>query len=111
MKNPQLIYQRQAVKDATPLQLVVKMYDLIIQATYRKDGQRVRELLATLISGLDFDHEPADQLFALYQYCQGLSRNENFEEIRNLLEPLREAWEDLANKNLTDFAPANGVAQ
>lgn len=111
MKNPQLIYQRQAVKDATPLQLVVKIYDLIIQATYREDGQRVRELLATLISGLNFDHEPADQLFALYQYCQGLSRKEDFEEIRNLLDPLREAWEELANKNKPDFASANGVAQ
>ncbi len=110
MKNPHLVYQRQAVKDASPLQLVVKMYDLIIQASYREDGQRVRELLSTLISGLNFDHEPADQLFSLYQYCQGLSRKEDFEEIRELLVPLRDAWEQLANKNKADLSSANGVA-
>jgi flagellin-specific chaperone FliS len=96
MKNPHLVYQRQAVKDASPIQIVVKMYDLIIQASYREDGERVRELLSTLIRGLNFDHEPAGELFSLYQYCQGLSRKNEYEEIRELLEPLRDAWEQLA---------------
>jgi flagellin-specific chaperone FliS len=99
MRDPQLVYQQQAVKNASPLQLVVKMYDLLIQATYREDGQKVREILSTLIAGLNFDHEPADQLFAIYRYCQDLARKKEFEQIREVMEPIRETWDEVANKS------------
>ncbi len=99
MRDPQLIYQQQAVKNASPLQLVVKMYDLLIQATYREDSQRIKEILSTLISGLNFDHEPADQLFSLYRYCQDLARKNEFEQIREILEPLRNTWDEVANQS------------
>jgi len=103
MRDPQLIYQQQSVKNASPLQLVVKMYDLLIQATYREDGQKVKEILSTLITGLNFDHEPADQLFAIYRYCQELARKNEFEQIREVMEPIRETWDEVANKS----APAS----
>jgi|SRR6056297_3565567 len=103
MRDPQLVYQQQAVKNASPLQLVVKMYDLLIQATYREDGQKVKEILSTLITGLNFDHEPADQLFAIYRYCQELARKNEFEQIREVMEPIRETWDEVANKS----APAS----
>ena len=96
MQNPQKVYQQQAIKNASPLQLVVKLYDLLLQATYRKDQKRVREVLNTLVESLNFDHEPAEELFQLYQYCQDLARDENYEEIREILEPLRDAWEQAA---------------
>ena len=99
MRNPQLVYQQQSVKNASPLQLVVKMYDLVLQATYREDEKRVREILSTLITGLNFEYEPAGQLFSLYNYCQGLSRKGEFEEIREVLEPLRDAWQEVAGQN------------
>lgn len=97
MRNPERIYQTQAVKHASPLQLVVKLYDLVIQATYRQDEKKVKEVLTTLMHGLNFEHEPAEQLFALYQYCRELARKKEFEEIRDLLEPLRETWSEVAN--------------
>lgn len=99
MRDPQLVYQQQAVKNASPLQLVVKMYDLLIQATYREDGKKAREILSTLIAGLNFDHEPADQLFAIYRYCQDLARKNEFEQIREVMEPIRETWDEVANKS------------
>lgn len=97
MRNPQLAYQIQSVKHASPLQLVVKMYDLIIQATYREDEKKIKELLSGLIHGLNFEHEPAEQLFTLYQYCQALARKQQYNEIREVLEPLRDAWSEVAN--------------
>jgi len=100
MRDPQLVYQQQAVKNASPLQLVEKMYDLLIQATYREDGQKVKEILSTLIAGLNFDHEPADQLFAIYRYCQDLARKKEFEQIREVMEPIRETWDQVANKSV-----------
>lgn len=102
-ENPQLIYEQQSVKNASPIQLVVKVYDLIIQATYREQAKRVRDLFSVLINGLDFDHEPADQLFALYRYCQDLSRKDDFDQIRDLIEPLRDTWAEVA-----DHMPAGG---
>jgi len=76
------------------------MYDLVIQATYREEDQRVREILSGLIQGLNFDYEPAGQLFEIYRYCQDLSRKRRFEEIREILEPLRDTWEQVSSKNV-----------
>lgn len=98
MQNPQQVYQKQAVLNTSPLGLVVKLYDLVLQATYRKDEQRVKDILSTLIESLNFDHEPADELFQLYKYCQDLARKQEFGEIREILEPLRDAWQTAAKK-------------
>lgn len=84
--------------NASPIKLVVKLYDIAIQTSYREDDKKLREVLSTLIKGLNFDHEPAGQLYELYHYCQTLSREKKFGEIRNILEPLRDAWEEAANK-------------
>lgn len=94
MHNPHLKYQQQAVAEATPVKLVIKLYDLAIQATYREDDKQLREILTSLMSSLNFDYALSDQLFALYKYCQDISRKGNFEEIREILEPIRDAWEE-----------------
>jgi flagellin-specific chaperone FliS len=107
MRNPQLQYQQQAVLNASPLRLVVKLYDLAIQASYQENDRRLREVLSTLIMGLNFDYEPADKLFALYQYCQELSRKGNYDEVRMLLEPIRDAWEETANKSVEPMVSAS----
>ncbi len=99
MKDPQLVYQKQSILNASPLRLVVKMYDLVIQATYREDPEKVKALLSELIQGLNFDYEPAGQLFELYRYCQDLARKKKFDEIREVLEPLRDTWEQVAGQN------------
>lgn len=96
MKTPQLVYQQQAVLNASPIMLVVKMYDLAIQATYQENAKRFRDIMSELIHGLNFDYEMSNQLFELYRYCQELSRKSEFENIREILEPLRETWEELA---------------
>jgi flagellin-specific chaperone FliS len=98
MRKPELAYQTQSVKIATPLELVVKLYDLVIQASYKQDEKKVKDILTTLMHGLDFDHEPAEQLFSLYQYCKELARKKQFEEIREVLGPLRDTWNQVANK-------------
>ncbi|MDI6401500.1 flagellar protein FliS [Balneolaceae bacterium ANBcel3] len=98
MRNPQLEYQRQSVMNASPVKLIIKLYDLAIQASYSENEKKLRDILSTLINGLNFDHEPAAQLFNLYRYCQELAREERYEEIREILEPLRDAWEESASQ-------------
>jgi len=97
MQNPQLVYQKQSVLNASPLKLVVKMYDFAIQASYLEDGQKLKDILSTLIKGLNFDHEPAGQLYELYRYCQDLARKNQFDEVIEILEPLRDTWQEVAN--------------
>lgn len=109
MRNPHLEYQRQAVMSASPIQLIVKMYDLAIQASYREDEQKLNDILKSLINGLNFEYEPAVQLFRLYEYCMSLAREGKFEEIRELLEPLREAWEQSANQNGAQASMTNNT--
>jgi flagellar protein FliS len=96
------------VLNASPVQLVVKLYDLAIQATYREDDKRFREIVSSLIQGLNFDHEPAGQLFQIYRYCQDISRKQKFEEIREILEPLRETWEQVASSAPAEMKSVNG---
>ena len=73
------------------------MYDFAIQASYLEDGQKLKDILSTLIKGLNFDHEPAGQLYELYRYCQGLARKNQFDEVIEILEPLRDTWQEVAN--------------
>lgn len=94
--------------NASPLRLVVKLYDLVLQATYRKDAERVKEVLATLIESLNFDYEPAEELFQLYTYCQDLARKEEYEAIREILEPLRDAWETADKKEQSSESGVSG---
>ncbi len=106
MRNPQLQYQRQSVMNASPVKLVVKLYDLALQATYSENEKKIKEILTTLMNGLNFDHEPSGQLFNVYRYCQDLARQGKFEEIREILEPLRDAWEESASQ--LPFESTNG---
>lgn len=94
MENPQIKYQRQAIKNSSPAELIGKLYDFAIQACYKRDQEQLRKALSTLIKSLNFEYEIAGELYGIYEYCQQQAINEKFEEIRELLEPIREAWNE-----------------
>lgn len=108
MNDPQLQYQRQAIKNASPSELVTKLYDFAIQACYREEEERLHEVLEALITSLNFDYEIAGSLYNLYEYCQRRARVQEFEEVRELLEPLREAWVEGVVKSGENPAPQSG---
>lgn len=94
MENPQIKYQRQAIKNASPAELIGKLYDFAIQACHKKEKEKVRESLSVLIKSLNFDYEISGELYGLYEYCQRQAENGKFEEVCELLEPIREAWNE-----------------
>ena len=49
-------YQKQSVLGLTPLQLVVRMYDLAIAACRAGDRKRLRSVVAELMSALDMEN-------------------------------------------------------
>ncbi|SMO59500.1 Flagellin-specific chaperone FliS [Fodinibius sediminis] len=108
MENPQIKYQRQAIKNASPTELISKLYDFAIQACYQEDGERLNRVLETLIQSLNYDYEIAGELYGLYEYCQRLARQKEFDEVRELLEPIREAWEESVVKDKQETVNQGG---
>ena len=91
-------YQRQDIYSSTPLQLVVKLYDVAISACYRGDRKRLRTALAELMSGLNLEEggDIAGRLYRLYEYCIEESVSGDLVSVRNVLTELRDAWKQIA---------------
>jgi flagellin-specific chaperone FliS len=96
MYSPENLYQRQSILNAHPTKLVVKMYDLIAKNCYLENKEQVNKLLAELIHHLNFDYDLSSSLFEIYSYCQRLNKDSKFEEIIEVLNPLRITWEEVS---------------
>lgn len=87
-------YQQNAVNTATPEELILKLYDAGIASCHREDRQKLRDVLVELMGSLN--HEaPGDlsgRLHALYEYCINESATGDLDDVREVLEGLREAW-------------------
>ena len=91
-------YQKQAVLNATPEELISMVYDGAIAATYRQDQSKLLEGLQILINALNFDYEPAQTFYNVYQYCRFKCQQNEFEEVRELLGEIRDAWNEYVLK-------------
>ncbi len=89
-------YQRQAVTEASPERLVVKLYDLGIAACHRADRAKLRAVLVELMASLDHEQggDLAGRLQALYTYCLNESALGDLASVSDLLGGLREAWQE-----------------
>jgi flagellin-specific chaperone FliS len=92
--NPLAIYQRAHVMGASPMGLILILYDLAIASCGRSDGERASRAITELIAGLNFDYdEIAVGLFRLYEYCLGAIRAGSCDEASKILRELKGAWE------------------
>ena len=92
--HPLAIYQRAQVMGASPMGLILMLYDLAIAACGRRDAERARRAITELIASLNFDYEEiAVGLFSLYEYCLGAIKAGSFDEASKILRQLKEAWE------------------
>lgn len=94
MENAHLEYEKQSINNATSTELISKLYDFLIRACHQKDEKKVHDILSTLKKSLNFDFEISEDLYHLYEYCQHQGREQKFEEILTLIDPIREAWLD-----------------
>lgn len=86
-------YQENAVLNASPTELILKLYDLAILSIKKGDLKKANLVLTELIGALNFEYnEVALGFFRLYRYCQEkLYKQETHEPLR-LLEELRRTW-------------------
>jgi flagellin-specific chaperone FliS len=95
--------KRQYIEDQlaglSPVQLLVKVYDVAIASCARKDRQRLNQALVQLMSSLNFEHhEISLGVFRLHNYCMRQSRMGQFDEVKHILTGLRDAWAQAEQK-------------
>lgn len=116
------VYKEAQIETATPVKLVVILYDIIINSidqalkyfeTKRydlsnKELSRAQDGIIELITALDFEkgQDIANNLYSIYLYCSKRLFEGNIEknkdiilEVRNILSKLRDAWEQISNMN------------
>jgi flagellin-specific chaperone FliS len=92
-------YRRQEVLSATPLHLVIMAYDLAIRSCDKKDMATALKAVSALRDALDYDYaEIAFNLLTLYNWCLECIRKEEFNQARQTLYDLREAWVMIENQ-------------
>ncbi len=88
-------YREQQILSATPMQLLLMVYDEAIVSCEARQKQRAGRAVTELIGALNFDAgEIATDLFRLYEYCLMEIRQERYPAAATILRRLKQAWED-----------------
>lgn len=94
--NPQLAlrhYRQNQIFSATPLQLVLMVYDVAIVGCVRRDLAKTTQALNTLIKALDMRQgDIPTRLYWLYQYCADQARRGDFDQAAHILRELAGVW-------------------
>lgn len=91
--DPHRIYRAQQVANESPGRLALLVYDTALRACRRGQRGLLTRVLHELIAGLDLEQgEVAVGLLRLYEYALWQLREGNIDEVRRILEGLREAW-------------------
>ena len=88
-------YRTQQVMGASPMQLILMVYEVAIVACEARDVQKAGRAVGELIGSLNFDYaEIATDLFRLYEYCLWELRRGNVVTAAKVLRGLKRAWEE-----------------
>ena len=89
-------YLVKEVLEATPEQLLIKVYDFAILNCQRNNLEKTNKAIKELINFLRWDTEEGKTvnsgLFRLYEYCQEEMRKKNNEIVFKILTELRDTW-------------------
>lgn len=98
--NPYLLKD---ILEATPQQLVIRLYDLAIVSCKKHDLRKTNSALQALINGLSFENQSVSEistgLLRLYKFCQDQMRDGNYDIVTGVLSELRETWVQAFNNN------------
>lgn len=94
-------YLVKEIMDASPQQLLIKIYDFAILNCQRHNLVKTNSAIQELINSLNFEDESAKEISAgllrLYQYCQEQMRKKEYEIVYKILSELRETWRNAFN--------------
>ena len=89
-------YLVKEVMEATPQQLLIKIYDFAILNCQKKNLAKTNQALQELINSLSWEGEDvvnvSTGLYRLYQFCQDQMRKKKYEIVYKILTELRDSW-------------------
>jgi len=95
-------YLVKEIMEATPQQLVIKVYDFAIVNCQKKNMVKTNDAIQALINSLRFDTDEVRVisvgLFRLYQFCQEEMRQKNYDLVYKILTELRDTWINIFSK-------------
>jgi len=95
-KNKLNPYLSNQILNASPEQLLIKIFDFAVVHSEKKDMIKTNTAVQELIGLLRFDDDTykdlSINLIRLYQYCQEEARKNNFDLVTKILTELRDSW-------------------
>lgn len=80
--------------ELTPELTILQLYEMGIENCRNKNIEKVQEVILALIQSLDFKYELAESFHAIYELILELIGNEDYEQINDILNELRNVWND-----------------
>ena len=95
-------YLEQKILSASPKQLIAYIYDAAIASCRKRDIEKTTAAIGILINSLNFDdngdvHDMSSKFSEYYEYILDLVRKKRFDEARNNLKEIRDAWVEAMN--------------
>ena len=89
-------YQQQAVRSASPAELIDKLYGIGVAAAQSGDAARTRRALVELAGAVDTERggELAEGLLAIYEYGIRATSEGDLGTVAELLGGLRASWRE-----------------
>lgn len=109
MQTAAQTYRMNQINSASPLDLILITYDVLLTSCAHRDLERTTRALSLLRNALDFSYDAkiAMGLFRLYQYCADLARQGKFDEAAHIIRELRATWAQVKSEYETQVATAD----
>jgi flagellar protein FliS len=88
-------YVMKEIMEATPQQLLIKIYDFAILNCKKMDLAKTNSAIQELMNALNFNdqcREISTGLYKLYLFCQEEMRKKRYDNVLKILTELRESW-------------------
>jgi flagellar secretion chaperone FliS len=96
--NAASLYRSEQWTNLTPVEVIHKLYDVVILGCKRGDLALAQRALNELVAGLNFDAgDLAVQLYYLYEYCKRRLRQDGADEVVILIDELKTTWAQAFN--------------
>jgi len=103
-------YREIDIMNASPIHLVVMVYDVAIAAAEEKDLTRATRAVSVLRDALNFDYPEAAGLFRLYQWVMECMREGDYDNALSVLRELRDSWATVEARLSGSIPASNATA-
>ncbi|MGE5314736.1 MAG: flagellar protein FliS [Acidobacteriota bacterium] len=91
-------YQQEELLNLSPVQIILKLYDLVLVSCKKDDKKMAIRALNELIVALNFEHaEMSTGFYRLYEYSKRCVFAGRYIEVINVISELRAAWAQAFN--------------